>query len=666
MPMLGSLLDVRRALTAGDDDSIARATASLPATGPLATTAGLWAAQIALQREKADDARAILDRIDAPDIALSRILEARLATVDQRGGAAVFAYERAIDLGPGHDGLWMEAADAERLLGFPDHASALVDRLVRIGSREASVYYLAAALEQSEKPLEETIPLQYFDVGWRLQPVERDELFTSPLFWGLVQIAGVRARVGLSDVREPVVDVLAGRIGAVPLPLEAEAVICGKLLEISIGGSRLIVPGGAEIAPTDVGLIDARSLTDLHEDRALADLSALLSQTRSPGAVTQPQLRRRVMETIEALGTRNRWADLVDLTDPFSMEDEHVPLDLFFARALALLRLGRGADCEKLVVQMLSSAGFRARARFQDLVQLAELLVLSDRNDLAKRTYELAAGEGEARSFVDDRIRQISMDERLVNWEHFRTDHFAIRYPSDTGRKKAERVGEILESEFDRLSRWIPVRDFEPTTVHILSWEEFRRIYTSSDHILAFYDGKIRFPIADAVLGPEVVSIITHELAHAMVAQATRDQAPHWIQEGIAQHVEGSQYQSNAFTSYEENQIIPIAVVEAVLKGYPDPALARLGYLESLAFIRYVEAKKGIDGIHRILRGLAEGATAEDVVEELFGTEFSRVEGDYRNWGRYMAPRIWISGLDIQYDVETGRVSGAKAGGGRR
>ena len=107
---------------------------------------------------------------------------------------------------------------------------------------------------------------------------------------------------------------------------------------------------------------------------------------------------------------------------------------------------------------------------------------------------------------------------------------------------RTQRLGlerEEMVAELARLQEWIPVRNFRRVIVNVVWWREFRATYTGSDAILGFYNGKITVPFAGiSRYAPEVVSILTHELCHAMIAQATNDQAPRWFQEGLAQRVE--------------------------------------------------------------------------------------------------------------------------------
>ena len=636
-PRLSPLLDLRRSLTGYGEPVYVEPNLDDPR---IRSVASLWKAQAALTELRQDEVESLLIENVDPAAPLTHVLQARFAALQAREADAIIAYERAIDLGPGHDGLWTEAAETFWILGFSGAAQGYVDRLRSIASRDSSAWYLDSILRTGLRGYEERVT-QSFRMGWNLVPMERTQVLHNSQLWAVLEDGDTRRLVDLISVNEPLIMMPTIDSEEIELPAGTDAFVCGKLLVARIGRNELHVPGGARMSPSTAPRIDAGDWQRRRLHWAIEDLPRLVEQVTAPGALTQPALRRRMTSTASALSERNRWEDLIRLTQSISPSDELVPAHLSILRADALNRTGQLREAEAVLIQLLRSPALERSQGFETWFKIGEMLGAVGRYDLGIKSLEIAAKRSPG-GWFDDRIRQFSMEERLTSYRHHRTEHFEIRYPEEAGREKAVRMGEILEAELKRLAKWIPVDDFSSTTVHVLSWEEFRRTYTSSDHILAFYDGKIRFPFADTELMPQLIAIMSHELAHAMIAQATRDQAPHWFHEGLAQHVEPLRYKSNPFTRYEEDQIIALSVADGVLTGYPEPSLTGMAYLESLAFIRFIESRFGTGGIHRMLDLFEGGATSRDAIETLAGTDPVAFEREFRKWGRSGAPAMWV------------------------
>jgi len=130
------------------------------------------------------------------------------------------------------------------------------------------------------------------------------------------------------------------------------------------------------------------------------------------------------------------------------------------------------------------------------------------------------------------------------------------------------------------------------------------------------------------------VAILSHELLHAMLAQATHDQAPHWFQEGLAQRIEMKSYSPNAFNMYTDEKLLALSLLDSVMRGSPDPEMISQAYVESQTTIRYIEARYGQAGLARIIAAFRDGATTEDAIQQLSGGTVAKFDADMRAWGR--------------------------------
>src|SRR6266545_4500665 len=428
-PRLATLLPLRRVMSAGTGDVASQSTAACH-EATCSKVAVLWKAQAGLQQMQTNEVQSALSQFPAPsNVPLAEIVRGRVSLLKANETDSVLAYESAVNLGPGRDGLWYETAQALLALGFSDRAERYLRRIERVGSREADVYY-ALALVSASKDRDDDAA-KYLEQAWKMRPLERADLV------------------------------------------------------------------------------------------AAAPLSA-------------PALRRRFIRAADALAKRNRWSDLVSLTDGLSPASEHVPPELFFLRNQALHRLQRADEGRRLITELAASRVLQRHRDAESLRRLAEMMVADDLYDPAIAMYDRAQTI-QSSAMTDERVRQIQMNKRLATkYSTHRSEHFEIHYPDDVHVMTATQIADILEAELKRLQRWVPLSHFTPVTVNVVWWDDFRSTYTGSDFILGFYSGKITVPLAGVrQFVPPVVALMTHELCHAMIAQATNDQAPHWFHEGL-------------------------------------------------------------------------------------------------------------------------------------
>ncbi|MBK5258111.1 MAG: hypothetical protein JJE51_00830 [Thermoanaerobaculia bacterium] len=649
-PRLAALLPMRRAMTEGNAD--------VQAIQPSCTSEScreigtLWRAQVDLQQMRVGEAKSALKRMKSDTrIPLAEILRGRLALYEGDAVAAAVAYENAVNLGPGRDGLWYETAQALLALGFEDRAAGYLKRLAKVGSREADVYYtlslLAASKDDDEGAEDQLLS------AWRLQPAERSHLVEAAALWSVLRKPKTSLQISLSAPGEATFASEKASTRAIAMPDGAVSKMSGDFLAVSIGEQELLVPGGAALAPAGTTVADAATWARGEDERGLREYDQLVTAARNAGAFTQPALRRRITRTAKALASRNRWSELATLTDSLTPKSEHIPAELFFLRNTALRRLDREMDARRLMEQLAASRVLQRRKDARSLETLAEMLASHDLFDDAIKMYDRALAI-RPNPFTDDRVRQIQMNKRLATrYSTHKTEHFDIRYPEDVSPASAINIGNILEAEFKRLQKWVPVKDFKTVSVNVIWWQDFRSTYTGSDFILGFYQGrKITIPFAGVQKYiPPIVGILSHELCHAMLAQATNDQAPRWFQEGLAQRIEMREYSPNAFNMYTDDKLLAISLLDSVMGGSPDPEMISEAYIVSQTIIRYLEAKHGPQSISKLIAAFREGSTNEDAILKVTNQTVAQFDTDLRIWGR-TGSRTFGDPPPPRYDID--------------
>jgi tetratricopeptide (TPR) repeat protein len=632
-PRLAALLPLRRAVAEGAggvDDAFRQ----IPRAGLAHDVATLWKAQADLQQMHVDDAARALAAFPSPSqTPLAEILRGRLAFFQAREVDAVVAYEHAVSLGPGRDGLWLEAASALETLGFNDRAEAYLRRLARIGSRDANVYYSLAMLAGETQKDDDAENALYR--AWNLRPAERSALFSEAALWATLRRPRISGAIRLNSASEATFASGSVSRRAIELPAGAQCSVSGDFLHIQIGQQELSVPGGATLAPAGTSVVDAGAWSRIEEQKALQDFAQLVAVARNAGAYTQPLLRRRIERCANALALHNRWQDLLQLTDGIGTKSDNVPTNVLFLRDLALQRTQHLVEAKALLSDLARSAVVIRRNDPQTFMELGEMLASVDLFDAAIKMLDRAAAARQT-AMLEDQVAKIQMNRQLATrYQTVSSGHFEIHYPDDISPAFAQQIGSVLEAELKRLQKWVAVPNFRTTVVNVVWWRDFRSTLTGSDFILGLYQGKITVPLAGVPdFYPPVVAILTHELLHAMLAQATNDAAPHWFQEGLAQRVEMVEMQPNAFNMYDDDRLLSISLLDPVLRGSPDPEMIGEAYVVSQTIIRYIEATYGTRGITTMIAAFRDGATTEEAIKRLSGQSVSEFDTRLRAWGR--------------------------------
>jgi hypothetical protein len=548
---------------------------------------------------------------------LAALVTARVALVQDNQEAARQAFERALAIRR-RDDIALEAATS--LDVFADDFT---------GSRDASLYYARAVRAATDGNAEEA--QRELRTAWRLKPRPREELVRDTRLFPLLHDVRGMAMVSLLGAQEPAPRSATLGTKPVALPPNAQTFVCGEFLRIELPQASLDVPGGAALAPQSARLVPATHWKQQEDAAALRDAQSLLEL---PARATTPAARTRLLRAANALASHNRWSDLLVLTDDVTPQTESVPPDLLVLRMRALLRAGRVDDARALAAGDAVKA-LTERSNFSaTLISVADAMANINQYDTAAPLYQ-AVKSKQHETLVAARIRQLELRRALAqNGVVIKTPHFDVRHDAKMNPAIASRIGDLLEAELARLQKNLAAAAPRRVTVNVLYWEDFRTGITNSDHILGLYDGEILFPFAVVEqFKPEVVAIITHELAHALVAQATGDNAPRWFQEGVAQRMELRPQQANAFYNRNPALVLPVPLLDAVMENAIDPYTLEHGYNVALTFIRFLEARYGENAVTTLIAEFAKGRNTDDALLTLTGKSPDDLNRDFRQWG---------------------------------
>ena len=644
---LGTLVALRNALASGTDRAeIERLLAVAPRDPKLHDVQELWRAQYLLGEGNLAGADAALRGFpeDAP-YPLAELLRARLAFRRMKRDETGWLYEKALSRGLDNDGLRLESGFAKVVTDDADRAEIDFTQMVEMGSRLAEPWYVAAQIAASQDRIAEAET--FLHLAWQLEPAPRADLFANPALAFLVARPSLFPLFKLGVAEEALIAPTGAR-QPLTLPAGASAATCGQSLRLALagsgpaaGGAELLVPGGAGLAPADAVLEDADTWSRHAEAKALAALPAVKAKAASGGGL-QPRLLRVAERAGRALAQQNRWNEVVGLTDPVASGVESAPASLVRLRAQALHHLARDEEARQLLVRLAKTDIAGRRPAAGTLFDLAELFAAADQFDIAiklleKADSQLPAPRGQRRR------RQLAMDRELAtSYASFRSEHFEVRYPKATGERYGRQVAWVLEEERQRLQHWIPPAAGKRIEVHLFPLKDFYSSFGGDIAVVGIFDGKVRVPFAELrSLHPQLVAILSHELAHALIADATHSQAPHWLQEGLAQHIEMGTRRVNPLPDLARTgRALSFPTVDPILRGFAEEQLVELAYSEAAWAVDFIETRFGDKAIPRLLGAFAAGKTTDQALRDVCGMAPAEFDRALWAWGTGQGPQV--------------------------
>jgi hypothetical protein len=283
-----------------------------------------------------------------------------------------------------------------------------------------------------------------------------------------------------------------------------------------------------------------------------------------------------------------------------------------YSLAVDLLDRARGIDPDSAEVAKLSGWAYYGLNRAADAVTQW------------KRSMELKPDE-ETQHALEKAERDAQEEAEYHEGE---TLHFRLKYNGGAAPELARDVLKTLETEFDEISATLNYSPPEPIGVILYTNQTFMDITRAPSWSGALNDGRIRVPVEGLTsMTDELSRVLKHELTHSFVGQKTGGRCPVWLQEGIAQYMEGKRSRSNAAVlaaAFEQHMEFSLLSYETSWLNLPKDA-ASVAYAWSLAVVEGIITVNGVDDLERILERLAAGSSAEDAVRAVLREDYSEL-----------------------------------------
>ena len=188
------------------------------------------------------------------------------------------------------------------------------------------------------------------------------------------------------------------------------------------------------------------------------------------------------------------------------------------------------------------------------------------------------------------------------------TSHFNVHYQGSATPQLAADILRTLEEHFRSLQSQLRFTPPESIAVVLYTQETFRDITRAPGWATALNDGRIRVPVQGlSTVTDELSHVLMHELTHSFVRQKTRGRCPQWLNEGLAQWMEGRRSDVSAqplLAVYDRQNYIPLHRLEGQWSG--------LNWNDRGLCVRVVSGGHRIDYCH--LRDVRPGSFSSNIL----------------------------------------------------
>lgn len=169
----------------------------------------------------------------------------------------------------------------------------------------------------------------------------------------------------------------------------------------------------------------------------------------------------------------------------------------------------------------------------------------------------------------------------------------------------------------------------EPVQVVFYGGDEFQKATRLGKHVGAVFDGKIRCPLTDEdgdwLTETQLRERLTHEYVHVIVRNIAGDNAPWWLNEGLAEVMSVSldeRTEEMLERMYSEGLDFDLRKLEGEQLTKLSPESLKLAYLQSHATVNYLHSKWGNQRITRLLQSLGEGTSMEKALGAIYRKDY--------------------------------------------
>ncbi|MDP9338125.1 MAG: peptidase MA family metallohydrolase [Acidobacteriota bacterium] len=231
--------------------------------------------------------------------------------------------------------------------------------------------------------------------------------------------------------------------------------------------------------------------------------------------------------------------------------------------------------------------------------------------------------DAEVQAALDKAQRDRQEEE---SYKENESPHFTLRYSGAAEPALARDILRTLEVHYAAIESELNFTPPDSIGVVLYTQQAFSDITRAPGWVGALNDGRLRLPVQGLTgVNQELARVLKHELTHSFVQQKTHGRAPTWMQEGLAQWMEGKRSGDNSavlMQIYGDGHAVSLRSLEVSWMNFPADAAA-YAYAWALANIEYIVQADGMTDVERILDRIGSGTSTETALHEVLHSDYS-------------------------------------------
>jgi len=250
---------------------------------------------------------------------------------------------------------------------------------------------------------------------------------------------------------------------------------------------------------------------------------------------------------------------------------------------------------------------------------------------------------------LSELLEKVDSEEKVEkDFERNETMHFIMASSSDVPIEKTSYVRIYLEEAYGNIGMFLDHYPDRKTVVLLFSGENYDKLLRNKPYwTMGIYDGKVRIPVEKFKHTDEnIITIIYHEYAHAVIYDLVGDKCPLWISEGIASKAETFAKKKNDVLIKKYLRrfgIIPFYNIPEKFTSIDNKHIATLLYVESYLFVEFIINRRGYSGLRDLLLRLRGGENYITALSAIFGEDAPNIQ---KEWTIFVKEQYGLSKLE--------------------
>ena len=246
--------------------------------------------------------------------------------------------------------------------------------------------------------------------------------------------------------------------------------------------------------------------------------------------------------------------------------------------------------------------------------------------ELAIQTYERALVHAPRNRAIRE---QLSVWRNEASKTRYTNGPYTIMFEGPSEERLAAHATSVLDKAYWRIAKTFATYPSEPISVVLYTDRQFHDVTGAPEWSDGSFDTRIRIPVGGALKTTDQFDrVLTHELAHAMIASLAPKGVPAWLHEGLAVHLEPQDAAPSEQRLAANRTFVPLVRLNDSFARFTD-AEARVAYDEAVVAARALVARIGGGNLGLLLQSLGRGQEFDAAVVQ-FGFTAGEFEAELK------------------------------------